>query len=110
LETAALYDRLCHATVAVILFSKLLLIGVVEFHRVREAIHLFVEDGLGPECMVPLYLNPLKVVKASGRLLPLIFIIDSGMVHQDKIIAAASLSVDHSLCAEGGALKRNSEC
>ena len=71
-------------------FEKLLMIRVFHLQRVREALHIFIEENMGAEFVKPPTLNLTNVFKESDPLSPLIFIIMPGIDPQDDIISVAS--------------------
>jgi hypothetical protein len=79
-------------------FQRLLLLRVFHLQRVREGLHLFIEENLGREFVTPPTLNLLNVFKESDPLSPLIFIIMPGIDPQDEILSVAgTLDVDRYL-------------
>ena len=76
-------------------FQKLLMVRVFHLQRVREALHIFIEENIGSEFVTPPTLNLLNVFKDSDPISPLIFIIMPGIDPQDEIISVAqSMELD----------------
>jgi hypothetical protein len=71
-------------------FQRFLLLRVFHLQRVREGIHMFIEQNLGAEFVKPPTLNLMSVFKDSDSLSPLIFIIMPGIDPQDEIIGVAA--------------------
>ncbi|OHT16390.1 Dynein heavy chain family protein [Tritrichomonas foetus] len=71
-------------------FQKLLMVRVFHLQRVREALHIFIEENMGSEFVKPPTLNLTNVFKDSDPLSPLIFIIMPGIDPQDDIISVAT--------------------
>ncbi|OHT17559.1 Dynein heavy chain family protein [Tritrichomonas foetus] len=70
-------------------FQKLLILRIFHLQRVREGLHIFIEENLGPFFVKPPTLNLLNVFKDSDPLCPLIFIIMPGIDPQDEVIGVA---------------------
>jgi hypothetical protein len=76
-------------------FQRFLILRVFHLQRVREGLHIFIEENLGSQFVKPPTLNLTNVFKDSDPLSPLIFIIMPGIDPQDEIIGvAASMDVD----------------
>jgi hypothetical protein len=70
-------------------FQRLLLLRILHLQRVREGLHIFIEENLGKEFVTPPTLNLLNVFKESDPTSPFIFIIMPGIDPQDEIISVA---------------------
>ncbi|EAY21612.1 Dynein heavy chain family protein [Trichomonas vaginalis G3] len=70
-------------------FEKLLVLRVFHLQRVREGLHIFIENSMGKEFVTPPTLKLQNVFKNSNPLSPLIFIIMPGIDPQDEIINVA---------------------
>ncbi|EAY14656.1 Dynein heavy chain family protein [Trichomonas vaginalis G3] len=71
-------------------FQRFLLLRIFHLERVREGLHIFIEENLGKEFVTPPTLNLMKVFKESNTTTPLIFIIMPGIDPQDEILGVAA--------------------
>ena len=71
-------------------FQKLLILRIFHLQKVREGLHIFIEENLGQFFIKPPTLNLLNVFKESDPLSPLIFIIMPGIDPQDEVMTVAS--------------------
>ena len=76
-------------------FQKLLILRIFHLQRVREGLHIFIGECMGPEFIAPPTLKLSKVFETSDPLSPLIFIIMPGIDPQDEILTVArSMELD----------------
>ncbi|KAK8860630.1 hypothetical protein M9Y10_012295 [Tritrichomonas musculus] len=71
-------------------FQKLLILRIFHLQKVREGLHIFIEENLGSFFVKPPTLNLLNVFKDSDPLSPLIFIIMPGIDPQDEVMTVAT--------------------
>jgi hypothetical protein len=71
-------------------FQKFIILRICHLERVREGLHRFISDTLGPEFVSPPTLNLTNVFSESDPMSPLVFIIMPGIDPQDEIISVAT--------------------